>query len=403
MQFNLFNETKDAYKRIKKYINYIPMYYSHNLSERFNSNIYFKMENLQRTGSFKIRGALNCLLKNIDQCEKGIIAVSAGNHAQGIALGAKLLNLNSLIVMPKKTPLIKINNTEKYGAKVILYGENYNESSIYAGNLAEKEGLYFIHPFNNIDVIAGQGTLALEILEEKPEINTFIVPVGGGGLISGIGSYAKTLNKMILTYGVQSEKVSSMYYSLLQNNIVTIPAYITIADGISVHKVEEMTFNLCKKHVDKIITVKENEIAKAILFLIEQSKLIVEGAGATPLAAILSNKIDITNKNVVLILSGGNIDVNLISRIINKGLAASYRLIQITVILDDTPGSLNKITKIIGECEANILDLKHNRNDVYLDIGQSKVSFDLEVKGKEHIDILLNKINKSGYEVFVNE
>jgi len=194
-----------------------------------------------------------------------------------------------------------------------------------------------------------------------------------------------------------------MYYSLLQNNIVTIPAFVTIADGISVHKVEEMTFNLCKNFADSIITVKENDIAKAILFLIEQSKLIVEGAGATTLAAILSNKIDITKKNVALVLTGGNIDVNLISRIINKGLAASHRLIQITVILDDIPGSLNKITKIVGECEANILDLKHNRNDVYLDIGQSKVSFDLEVKGKDHIDMLLNVINKAGYEVFVNE
>ena len=403
MQFNLFNETKEAYIRIKDYLNYIPMYYSHSLSERYNCNIFFKLENLQRTGSFKIRGALNCILKNIDNCKKGIITASAGNHAQGIAFGAKLFDLKSLIIMPKNTPLMKINNTENYGAKVIIYGENYNEASIYAKSLAEQENLFFIHPFNDLDVISGQGTIALEILEEKPNINAFIIPVGGGGLISGVGCYAKHVNNDILIYGVQSEKVSSMYNSILQNNVVTVPGLNTIADGISVHKVEEITFNLCKKYTDQILTVKEGDISKAILFLIEQSKLIVEGAGATTLAAILSNKIEIAKKNVVLILSGGNIDVNLISRVINKGLAASYRLIQITVILDDTPGSLNKITKVIGENEANILDLKHNRNDVYLDIGQSKVSFDLEVKGKEHINSLLNEISKSGYEVFVNE
>jgi threonine dehydratase len=361
------------------------------------------MENLQRTGSFKIRGALNCILKNMELCKKGIITASAGNHAQGIAFGSQIFNLKSLIVMPKNTPLMKINNTESYGAKVILYGNNYNEASIYAKNIAEKDNLFFIHPFNNIDVISGQGTIAFEILNECPDINTFIIPVGGGGLISGIGCYAKQIKNDISIYGVQSEKVSSMYYSILQNNIVTVPGLNTIADGIAVHKIEELTFNLCKKYSDSIVTVKEKDIAKAILFLIEQSKLIVEGAGATSLAAVSSSKINIAKKNAALILSGGNIDVNLISRIINKGLAASYRLIQITVILDDTPGSLNKITKIIGECEANILDLKHNRNDLYLDIGQSKVSFDLEVKGRDHINHLLNEINKSGYEVFVNE
>lgn len=403
MQFNLFNEIKEAYKRIKDYINYIPLYYNHSLSEKYNSNIYFKMENLQRTGSFKIRGALNCILKNIDLCKKGIITASAGNHAQGIAFGSQLFGLKSLIVMPKNTPLMKINNTESYGAKVILHGNNYNEASVYAQNISEKENLFFIHPFNNLDVIAGQGTIALEVLNERTDLNAFIIPVGGGGLISGIGCYAKHINKEITIYGVQSKTVSSMYNSILHNNIVTIPGINTIADGISVHKVEELTFNLCKKYSDNIVTVKEMDIAKAILFLIEQSKIVVEGAGATALAAISSNKINIANQNVVLILSGGNIDVNLISRIINKGLAASYRLIQITVVLDDAPGSLHKITKIIGDCEANILDLKHNRNDLYLDIGQSKVSFDLEVKGKEHINLLLNEISKSGYEVFVNE
>jgi threonine dehydratase len=403
MHDTLFNEIIAANDRIKPYINYIPLYYNYNLSEAYNSKVYFKLENLQRTGSFKIRGAINCILKNIELCKKGVITASAGNHAQGVAFGAQLMGLKSLIVMPKRTPLMKINNTKSYGSEVILHGDSFYEAAVYAEGLSAEKDLFFIHPFNNLDVIAGQGTIALEILHENPNIDTFIVPVGGGGLISGIGCYAKNMKKNIYVYGVQSEKASSMYYSILQNNIVTVPSANTIADGISVHKVEDLTFSLCKKFSDNIVTVKDSDIAKAILFLIEQSKIVVEGAGATTLAAIFANKINISKKEVALIISGGNIDVNLISRIISKGLAASYRLIQITVTLDDIPGALNKITKIIGDCEANILDLRHNRNVLNLDIGQSMVSFDLEVKGKDHITFLLNEINKSGYEIFVNE
>ncbi|MDY6820875.1 MAG: threonine ammonia-lyase [Deferribacterota bacterium] len=399
-----FKEIVKAYNRINKYINNTPLYYSHKLSNLFSGNIYLKLENLQRTGSFKIRGALNCILKNYELCKRGIITASAGNHAQGVAFGAQLLNVKSTIVMPKFSPLTKINNTKEYGANIILYGNNYNEASVFAEELAKKENLFFIHPFNNIDVITGQGTIALEILEKlKNCVDSIIVPVGGGGLISGIGIYSKQVNNNIKIIGVQTERVPSMYESLKKDKIITVNNAKTIADGISVHKVEENTFNICKNIIDQFYLVKDSEIARSILFLIENSKLIVEGAAATTLALLLKNNIHTKNKNIVLIISGGNIDVNLIDRIINKGLVASHRLIRITVKLKDTPGSLYKIAKLIGDNGANILDLRHYRSDIDLDIDESKVTFDLETKGKKHIELLIENINNAGYEVFFSE
>lgn len=403
MKKSFSQEIIEAKNKINNYIMHIPLYYDQYLSDTFNAKIYLKLENLQRTGSFKIRGALNCIIKNLDKCKSGIVTASAGNHAQGIALGTKLLGLKATIVMPTKTPLVKINNTKNYGANIILYGENYNESSIYAQKIAKNEKAYYIHPFNDEDVIAGQGTIAFEIFNELPETDYVIVPIGGGGLISGISMYIKEIKPTIKVIGVQAENTASMYYSLQKNCIVTVPNRKSIADGISVHTVENLTLELCKKYVDEIYLVKENDIARAILYLIEKSKLVVEGAGAVTLACLLTGKLNIGNKTIVLILSGGNIDVNLISRIINKGLASTGRFAQISIILDDTPGALNKITGILAENEANILDLKHYRYDINLEVGQTKVSFDLETKGFLHIQTLINNINKYGYEVFINE
>jgi len=399
----MYDEIVKASETIRKYIRNVPLHYSYIFSELFNSKIYFKLENLQRTGSFKIRGALYSILKNTNKISTGVITASAGNHAQGVAFGCKISGLNALIVMPVSTPLIKIENTRTYGADILLHGQNYDEAYEKAQTIAKEKGLFFIHPFDDTDVMAGQGTIAPEIMNELSQIDYIVVPIGGGGLASGISSYVKKNNPKIKIIGVQAANSASMYYSFKRGNIVTIPSSNTIADGIAVHKISTSTFNICKNNLDDIIIVSENEIAHATLALMEKSKLIVEGAGAVALAAILSNKLEIKNKTGVLIISGGNIDVNLISRIINKGLTTTGRFLQINIKLTDTPGSLAAVTQTVANLGANILDIKHHRFNTYTEIGYTKVTFDLETKGFKHIKEIINTINKSGYEVACNE
>lgn len=399
---NLTEKIKVAKKLIEKYIKHLPLYYSNNFSEIYKGDIYFKLENLQRTGSFKIRGALSSILNNTDKCKAGVVAASAGNHAQGVAFGSSLFDIKATIVMPKQTPLVKVQNTKGYGAEVVLYGNSYDEAYLYALKLSEEKGYYFIHPFNDIDVIAGQGTIALEVLVENPDIDQIVVPIGGGGLIAGISSYVKAFNPKIKVIGVQSENAAGMYYSFLRKSLVTLSSSSTIAEGIAVKKVGDITYNICKQNVDQIVTVSENEIAFAILQYIEKSKLVVEGAGAVPLAAVLANKIDVSGKTTVLVVSGGNIDVNLISRVINKGLVTTGRFAQISIILKDIPGSLSSVTDIIARCGANILDIKHYRFDLNLPVNYTKVVFDIETKGREHIEETLQKLLKEGYEAMVN-
>jgi len=398
----LTEKIKASKELIKKYIKFLPLYYSNNFSEIFDGNIYFKLENLQRTGSFKIRGALSAILSNIEKCKNGVIAASAGNHAQGVAFGANLFGIKAIIVMPKTTPLIKVENTKSYGAEVVLFGKTYDEAYQKALSIKKDMGLYFIHPFDDEDVIAGQGSIALEILEENIKIDQVIVPIGGGGLISGIALYIKSVNPQIKVIGVQAENAAGMYYSFMRKNIVTLTSSATIAEGIAVKKVSERTYNLCRQYVDEIVTVSEDEIAFAILQYIEKSKLVVEGAGAVPLASILSKKIDVKGKNSVLIVSGGNIDVNLISRVINKGLVTTGRFAEISIILNDIPGSLAVVSNIIAECGANVHEIKHYRFDINLPVNYTKVIFDIETKGRDHIEEIVKKLNSAGYEARVN-
>lgn len=398
----LLFEIKNSKKLIDKYVKKIPLYYSNNFSEIFGGNIYFKLENLQRTGSFKIRGALNSILNNMEKCKNGVVAASAGNHAQGVAFGASLFGIKATIVMPKQTPLVKVENTKSYGAEVILYGNSYDEAYSHALDISKQKGFYFIHPFDDLDVIAGQGTIGLEILEENIDIDQVIIPIGGGGLIAGIASYIKNIRPEIKIIGVQSENSAGMYYSFLRKSLVTLSSSSTIAEGIAVKKVGELTYNICNKYVDEIVTVNENEIAFAILQYIEKSKLVVEGAGAVPLASILSNKIEVKEKTSVLVVSGGNIDVNLISRVINKGLVTTGRFAQISVILKDIPGSLSAASDIIARCGANVLDIKHYRFDINLPVNFTRVVFDIETKGREHIQEILNELYRCGYEAMIN-
>ncbi|MCD8567589.1 MAG: threonine ammonia-lyase [Geovibrio sp.] len=321
------------------------------------------MENLQRTGSFKIRGALNCILKNIDKCREGVIAASAGNHAQGVAFSAKSLGLKAVIVMPEFTPMVKVNNTRGHGAEVILHGRSFEDAYKHAVILAQERKLRFIHPFDDADVIAGQGTVAYEILNEKSDIDQIVVPVGGGGLISGIAEYVKNTRPDIKIIGVQAEEAAGMVSSLSEGRVVSLASSFTFAEGIAVKKVGDLTFRCCQNCVDEMITVSENEIALAVLEYIERAKLVVEGAGAAPLAALLAGKLDVAGKKTVLVVSGGNIDVTTINRIISRGMTATGRFMTVAIILPDVPGALTALSGEISRLSANIHEIVHIRND----------------------------------------
>ena len=380
---NLKKEIEAAYEAVSPYVKNIPLYHSASFSENYRAGIYFKLENLQRTGSFKVRGALNAILKNKEKCANGVITASAGNHAQGVAFSAKLIGVKAVIVMPVHTPLVKINNTKSYGAEVVLHGETYDDAATMAEILAEEKGLYLIHPFNNIDVIAGQGTIAVEFLKEMQDADNVIIPVGGGGLASGIAAYLKESGSKAKIIGVQSEAVSGMTASLRKRRIVRVTGYI------------------CSKYLDDIVTVSENMIAASILEYMEKAKLVVEGAGAAPLAAIMSRSIDYKDKKNILIVSGGNIDINMISRIISKGMSTSGRFLEITLNLKDIPGSLAHITKFLADEGANILDIRHDRFGAGLPIGFSRVNLELETKSMEHIEQIVISLKKAGFDVTV--
>lgn len=401
MVTNFKERIEQAYKRISPYVKNIPLYHSTSFSDIYGAEIYFKLESLQRTGSFKVRGALNAILSNEQKCSKGVIAASAGNHAQGVAFSAKLIGVPAVIVMPTNTPLVKINNTKEYGAEVILHGDTYDDAYTMAEILSHERDLYFIHPFNNVDVIAGQGTIAVEILEELNSADNIIIPVGGGGLASGIAAYLKETNSPTKIIGVQSEAVSGMTASMRKRRVVRVTGASFIAEGISVKTPGDITFEICSSYLDDIVTVSENNIAASILEFMERAKLVVEGAGAAPLAALLSRSIDYKDKKNILIVSGGNIDINMISRIISKGMSTSGRFLEITLNLKDSPGSLADIAKFIADEGANILDIKHDRFGAGLPIGFSRVNLELETKSREHIEQLVIALNKAGYDVTV--
>lgn len=401
METNLKDDILKARDAIAPYVKNVPLYHSSSFSEYYGADIYFKLENLQRTGSFKVRGALNAMLKNKELCKNGVIAASAGNHAQGVAFSAKMLGIPAAIVMPVHTPLVKINNTKSYGAEVILHGETYDDAATMAEITARDRNLYLIHPFNNTDVIAGQGTIAAEISEDISDADNIIVPVGGGGLASGIAAYIKESESGAKVIGVQSEAVSGMATSIRKRRLVRVTGASIIAEGISVKAAGDITFDICSRYLDDIVTVSENMIAAAILEYMEKAKLVTEGAGAAPLAAIMSRSIDYKNKKNVLIVSGGNIDINMISRIISKGMSTSGRFLEINLILKDTPGALSDVTKLLAYEGANILDIRHDRFGAGLPIGYSRVNLELETKSMEHVEQIVIALKTAGYDVNV--
>ena len=375
-----------------------PLTYAPILSKELNSSIYIKKENLQLTGSFKIRGAFNklSLLTQI-QRDKGVVAASAGNHAQGLAYSAEHFDCDATIFMPEATPLTKVSGVKSYGAQVILKGANYDESYEYAKEFATQYDKEFIHPFADDAVIAGQGTIALEILEECKDMDMIIVPIGGGGLISGIGVAIKEMNPNIKIIGVQASGAKAMKDSFEMHIPTNSKSVKTIADGIAVRDVTPMMLDYVLEYVDEIVEVEEQEIANAILFLLERQKLVVEGAGAVTVAAMMHKKIDVEDKKVVSIISGGNIDVTMLSLIIEKGLVKSNRKMNLLVTLMDKPGALMNITTILKDSDANIVQIDYDRNSVKLEFGEAHVTIAMETKGKEHQNTIRENLKHNGY------
>ena len=372
--------------------------YSPLFSKESGNKVFIKPENLQKTGSFKIRGAYN-KISNLTDAEKkrGVIASSAGNHAQGVAYGAKESGIKAVIVMPKSTPLIKVESTKQYGAEVILHGDVYDDAYKKAKELEEKEAYVFVHPFNDEDVLDGQGTIALEILEELPETDIILVPIGGGGLISGIACAAKILKPEIKIIGVEPEGAASAYEAIKENKVVELKEANTIADGTAVKKIGDLNFEYIKKYVDEIITVSDYELMEAFLLLVEKHKIIAENSGILSVAA--TKKIKEKNKKVVSVISGGNIDVLMISSMINKGLIRRDRIFNFSLNIPDKPGELAKVVDLIADLGANVIKLEHNQFKNLSRFKDVELQVTVETNGSEHIKNLVQTFEEKGYEV----
>lgn len=392
-------DIKRANENLARLIRKTPLDYSSTFSRLTGREVYMKCENLQKTGSFKIRGATNKILNLTEEEKKrGVIAASAGNHAQGVASGATALGISSTIFMPEGAPLAKVVATRNYGAEVVLYGESYDDAYQKAKEVQEEKGATFIHAFDDPDVIAGQGTIGLEIISELPNVDTVIAPIGGGGLISGMAIAMKEVNPQIKIVGVQAAGCPSSYVSRREHKICPISFSGTIADGIAVKTPGSITFPLIEAYVDDIITVEDEEIANAILMLLERAKLVVEGSGAVSLAALLNNKVNVRGNKVVTILSGGNIDANMVSTIISRGLVKAGRYVRINTALPDKPGYLRKLLYLIAELRANVFSINHERLDVHAPIGETEVYLTLETKDHDHIRKIIKAMTQAGYK-----
>ncbi len=399
MKMVLWKEIEAAQVKIREAIRQTPVVYSDTFSKLTGKEVFLKLENLQKAGSFKIRGAYYKLSQLSQSMKKnGVVAASAGNHAQGVAFASSLLGIRSTIVMPEEASLAKQMATRSYGGQVILFGHDTGEALRHAKELA-KSGQSLIHPFDDEQVIAGQGTIGLEILREAPGVEAIIVPIGGGGLISGIATIVKKKRPQVRILGVQSAYAPSAYLSLEKRGIVEVKVRPTLADGIAIPRIGEITFPILQKNVDGILTVDEDEIASAILMLMERKRVVAEGAGATPLAALLSGRLKIRERRIVLVISGGNIDVHLLDRIIEKGLTRTGRAVRFEVLLRDVPGALAKLTHLVAQNHANILHIIHERTAKDIPIGSSKVVLILETRDPEHIEEIKKDVKKKGYSL----
>jgi threonine dehydratase len=387
-----------AVARIRDSIFVSPFMRSETFSKLTGNSIFFKLENLQMTGSFKERGALNkILLLTEEERRRGVIAASAGNHAQAVAYHATKRGIAAQICMPLTTPLVKVSATRGYGAEVILVGTNYDETCQEALRRCEQQGLTFIHPFDDEGVIAGQGTLGIEMMEQQPSLEAIIVPVGGGGLIAGLACAVKETHPKVAVIGVQTSKLPSMKVALEHNAPVTLPPKVTIADGIAVRRAGDLTLPLVRKYVDDIVTVDDEEVANAILLLLEKEKTLTEGAGAVATAAVVQHKIPYHGKNLGIFIGGGNIDVSLLSRIIERGLVKDGRLVRLRIHLPDHPGALQRLAAVIAEQKANIVETQYDRAYYGVLLGDTVIDITMETRGPEHIVELTAALDAAGY------
>jgi len=393
-------DIEDARTRLRGVIPVTPCRYSEVLSAQTGSRVFVKLENLQMTGSFKERGAAHVLMQlGADERRRGVVAASAGNHGLAVAFHAARLGIRALIVMPTWAPLRKVMSARRHGAEVVLFGENYDEAYAHAKEIEAEHEAVFVHPFDDPRVIAGQGTIGLELLDQLPELDAVLVPVGGGGLVAGVALAIKSRRPGVRVVGVQAAATPAMRAALHTGQRVVVPAATTIADGIAVRRVGEHTFDLARRYVDDVVTVGEEEIANAILLLLEIEKTVVEGAGAVPLAALVNGRVTLPGQSVALVLTGGNIDVNVVAQIIERGLVKDGRLARFSVLLRDRPGALARLTALIAEARANVLQIHHDRAFSPARIGESVVELTLETSGREQIDAIRRQLADAGYTV----
>lgn len=387
-------EIYDARERLKGHIKETPVVYAPNLGE----DVYLKVEVLQDTGSFKLRGAYNKIATLTDEeAEKGVVACSAGNHAQGVAKSATERGIRSIICMPFHAPLSKVQATRNYGAEVELIKDSFDDAAAYAAKLSKEEGLTFIAPFDDEKVIAGQGTIGLEILEKIPDVDIIVVPIGGGGLISGVALAAKSINPDVKVIGVQTKISPSMYESVKEGKILTVKGGSTIADGIAVKTPGKITYDIVREYVDEIVLVTEGEISSAILTLLERNKIITEGAAASTVAALMYKKFSHKGKKVCCVLSGGNIDVTRVSKVIEKGLYKTNRRMELKIKLNDQPGEMTRITKLLEREGANIVRISQNIDVIGDTIDSMIVSVVIDTKDKAHQEQIITELNQNFY------
>ncbi|WP_232686677.1 threonine ammonia-lyase [Halobacterium zhouii] len=392
-----------ARDRVDDVARHTPLDYSNTFSAMTGAEVHLKHECFQRTGSFKIRGATNRIRTLTDEEQAaGVVTASAGNHAQGVALAASRSDVDAKVVMPETAPISKRKATQSYGAEVVLRGVDYDEAQEFAHHLEAEEGRTYVHAFDDEYIMAGQGTIGLEITDTLPEVDTVVVPIGGGGLISGIATAVKAHDPDIRVVGVQAEGASSVAGALEKGQPTAVDSVDTIADGIAVRKVGEQTFPVVQERVDEVVTVSDDEIATAVVLLLERGKTLAEGAGAVPLAALLEGKFDYETDEVVApVLSGGNIDLNLLSTVIMRGLVDQGRYVKVRTVLKDRPGALNHLLDVVAEERANIYAIQHDRTNRDIAMNATEVELDLETHDADHVDRLLERIREEGFEVTV--
>jgi threonine dehydratase len=389
-----------AQEVVRPHVHHTPLLPSRTLSAMSGARVWLKAENLQRSGAYKIRGATYKLSRLSDEeRERGVIAASAGNHAQGVAIAAAALGIPCTIVMPVSAPLAKVTATQSYGATVVLAGDTYNEAYARARELQREMGATYIHAYDDPDIIAGQGTLGLEILADMPDVEAILVAIGGGGLISGVATAVKALKPDVRIIGIEAAGAACMRAALNAGKIVTLPELNTIADGIATKTTGTYTFEIVRRLVDDVITVDDEEIIAAVLLLLERCKLLVEGAGAVGVAALLSGRLDLAGKRTVAVLSGGNIDMNLIGKFIQHGMSMQGRYLVIDTLLPDRPGELLRLLSLIAEANVNVLDVEHHRTGPRLPVQQVEVALTLETRDRAHCDALLELLRGRGYAV----